>query len=269
MKSWIIQRNEVRFGDCIGKGSYGFVYEATWKEKKVAVKACLGNLVESDSTDSREIKILASLPNHANVIKFLGVGVWNDPECTYIFTDLATEGSLHRYLHVRKNIPSPQQSLGWALQIAKGMQHLHSENVVHRDLKSTNILLTSDLVAKVCDFGTARILAKTSTTEQRGTCAWMAPEIHEGSKPINKMCDVFSYGMVLYEIYSGKIPYDTLCSTMIGAAVLKGERPPIPDTLPQFLHSLLQACWQKEPNKRPAFKDIVRAIQTESYDSCA
>ena len=148
------------------------------------------------------------------------------------------------------------------------MQHLHNNNVVHRDLKSGNILLSFGLFAKVCDFGTARTMAKTAVTSQKGTYRWMAPEIVEDVEAnINKMCDVFSYGMVLYEIYACKIPYAEIPgNARVGMAVLQGKRPPIPTTLPPFLHPLLKACWEEDPKDRPQFEAIIMAIQTESYE---
>ena len=251
-------------GNLIGKGGFGAVFQAKWKKKKVAVKVCPGNLVHNLS---HEIEVLTSLPPHPHVITFFGVALSSDAVSTYIVTELAPHGSLYHYLHDKKEDPSPDQSLAWAQQIASGMQHLHSNDVVHRDLKSANILLVLGFLAKVCDFGTARSLVKTAKTTQKGTYRWMAPEIVEGVEAnINKMCDVFSYGMVLYEIFAHKIPYDDLrTDPLVGMAVMQGKRPPIPATLPPFLCPLLEACWNKDPSLRPEFKAIVVAIQTESY----
>ena len=261
----IIDINEVIMGEPIGQGGFGAVFEAKWKKKKVAVKVCLGNLLKNLS---REIEVLTSLPRHPNVLTFFGVAVSSDAVNTYIITEFAPNGSLHDYLHDKKEVPSPDQSLAWAQQIASGMQHLHNNNVVHRDLKSKNILLALGLLAKVCDFGTARTLAKTAVTTQKGTYRWMAPEIVEGVEAnINKMCDVFSYGMVLYEIFASKVPYDDLpTDALVGMAVLQEKLPSIPSTLPAYLCPLLKACWKKEPNQRPQFEDIIVAIQTESYE---
>ena len=252
-------------GKRLGKGAGGTVYEATWRRRTVAAKVCPGNLLEEFS---REIQILTSLPPHPNVLTFFGVALSSDTISTSIITELAPNGSLHDYLHVKNEVPSPDQSLAWAQQVASGMQHLHNNNVVHRDLKSGNILLAFGLLAKVCDFGTARTMAKTTMTNQAGTYRWMAPEVVEDVEAsINKMCDVFSYGMVLYEIFDCKIPYADLSSNArVGMAVLQGKRPPIPASLPPFLHPLLKACWEEDPNKRPQFGAIALAVQTGLFE---
>ena len=263
--STTIDINELKVGEPLGQGAYGAVFEAKWKKRKVAVKVCLGNLLKNLS---RELEVLTFLPPHSHVITFYGVTLSSDAVSTYIVSEYAPNGSLYDYLYVKEMKPSPDQSLGWAQQIASGMQHLHNNKVIHRDLKSGNILLASGLLAKVCDFGTARTLPKTAMTTQKGTYRWMAPEIVQGVQSrINKMCDVFSYGMVLYEIFAHKIPYDDLpTDPLVGIAVLQGKRPPVPATLPQFLHPLLKACWKEEPNQRPQFEAIIMAIQTESYE---
>ena len=236
----------------------------------MAAQVCLGNLVKEFSW---EIQILTSLPPHSHVLTFFGVALSSDAISTYIIAELAPNGSLHDYLHVKKEKHSPDQSIGWAQQIANGMQHLHSNNIVHCDLKGGNILLASGLLAKVCDFGTACSLTKTIVTNQGETFCWMAPEIVDDVEAsINKMCDVFSYGMVLYEISDHKIPYADLSSNArVGMAVLQGKCPLIPASLPPFLHSLLKACWEEDTNKRPQFGAIILAIQIgylNEHDLC-
>ena len=138
-------------GRLLGEGGFGSVYKAKWKKMVVTAKVCRGNLLKGYLE-----KLKFSLPFHPV------------PMCSHFLVQLsallAPNGSLFDYLHQRKDVPSPDQSLAWAQQIASGMQHLHNNNVVHHDLKSGNVLLGLGLVAKVCDFGTARTMAKTAKT---------------------------------------------------------------------------------------------------------
>ena len=265
--SHIIKRDDIIIGERIGRGGYGTVFQAMWKKKKVAVKVCSGNFLEQGGA---EVDILASLPSHPNVITFFGVAVSEDEISSLIVTELAVGGSLYSCLHGKKReIPTTDQSLGWAFQIASGMEYLHSHNVIHRDLKSANILLSRGKQAMICDFGTARQLSETCLyTEQAGTYRWMAPEVaQECYAKISNKCDVFSYGMVLYEIYTLELPFGDIPSdVMVCCAIMDGKRPPVPQKLPPFLHLLLQECWNKEPTQRPSFKMIIMTIQTESYE---
>lgn len=256
--------SDIKVGERIGQGVFGVVYEAKWKEKHVAVKVCSGNLIENFPP---EVAILAYLPPHPYVMMFFGLALSDDKISTLIVTELATHGSLFNYLHVKKEVPSADQRLAWALQVASGMAHLHTHNVIHRDLKSGNILLSLGKVAKVCDFGTARHLAQTTKqTNMAGTYRWMSPEVMEDVEAhINNKCDVFSYGMVLYEIFAGDIPYAGIPDAVVGGVVLDGKRPPVPNAVPQFLRPFLLCCWEYDSKKRPTFQDIVVAIQTGSY----
>ena len=250
-------------GNCIGQGWFGSVYEAKWNKKTVAAKMYPGDLLQNPSP---EIKIFASLPLHPHVLTFFGVAPSSDAISTCIITELTPNGSLHNYLHIKKEEPSHDQSLTWAQQISSGMLHLHNHNVVHCNLKSAKVLLGHNLVAKLHDFSCAHNLTTTTImSKQVGTHRWMAPEILKDMKPtVTKACDVFSYGMVLYEIFARKIPYDDLPSNAsVGIAVLMGKRPPIPATVPPFLQSVLETCWKEDPKQRPPFETIVVAIQRE------
>ena len=265
----MIDRKEIVVGDKIGQGAFGAVYEAKWMKKKVAVKVCSGNVLDQSGA-TREVEILASLPPHPNVLTFFGVSLSEDKISSLIVTELAIGGSLYTCLHGReRKEPSADQSIAWAIQIADGMEHLHSHNIIHRDLKSHNVLLLPGKVANICDFGTARQLAQTCVqTNQAGTHRWMAPEIAEYVEAkISNKCDIFSYGMILYEIFALKVPFAHIPGdARVSNAIIEGERPSVPDKLPPFLVPVLLDCWKKEPSQRPSFKSIVMTLKTESYE---
>ena len=254
----LIKRSDIKVVEFIGQGGYGTVHKAMWKEKKVAVKVCTGNLLKQKKT-AQEVRILASLPSHPNIITFFGVAVSEDEISSLIVTDLAAGGSLYTRLHGKeREIPTATQSLGWAIQIARGMKHLHYYNVIHRDLKSSNILLSH---------GYAKI-KKPISEVHTGQTNWMAPEVIDIScTKITNKCDVFSYGMILYEIYALELPFKDISNdARVSRAIMDGKRPSVPEKLPSFLHPLLQDCWDKEPAQRPSFKTIVLTVQTEFYE---
>lgn len=244
----------------LGKGGYGDVYEGKWKKddwKRVAVKVMRSS---ARAMLLREIQIWGSLPSHPNVTTFFGVAY--SKFNVFLVSELAANGSLFDYLHIEKNAPSDSQSLAWASEVAHGMKHLHDNNVIHHDLKSANVLLTSGWVAKLCDFGTARELTHTTTTEYAGTYRWMSPEIMRSAEArINKKCDLYSYGMIIFELFAHEIPYADLDDDIeVLMGVTGGKRPLIPPTLPSYLHDLLRRCWEEDPHLRPTFNDFVNKI---------
>ena len=261
MQVVIIDLSDLDIGDRkLGKGGFGEVYEGNWKKnggKKVAVK-----VIRSSATGQlqREIQVWNSLPSHPHIVTLFGVACTKF--MTYIVTEIAVKGSLFDYLHSEMKKPSVDLSLAWASDVAHGMKFLHDHDVIHRDLNSANVLLTNGWVAKLCDFGTARELTHTTTTEHAGTFRWMPPEIMRAAHArINKKCDLFSYGMILFELFAHKKPYaNTGGDVEVATKVLAGKRPPVPSSLPRYLHKLLKKCWKEDPHQRPNFDDFVDKI---------
>ncbi|KAH8410505.1 hypothetical protein KR215_010381, partial [Drosophila sulfurigaster] len=182
-----------------------------------------------DLTIEKEFGLL-SLANHDNIVRFLGITKDGDNR-TVMVMEYAACGSLHNMLHnngislayTRRN------GVGWMLQCAKGVEYLHkfSPKILHRDLKPQNLLLFNDCrTLKICDFGTAKELA-TKMSNGVGTARYMAPEIVEGSKYTEK-CDVYSFGIILWEVISRKKPFYNLenkTSYFILNKVIEGKIP--------------------------------------------
>ena len=143
------------------------------------------------------------------------------------------------------------------------MAYLHSGNppVLHRDLKSANLLLDESYTAKVCDFGLSRLKEQErSMTGNCGTVQWMAPEVL-ANMSYNEKADVYSFGIILWELLSRECPFDGMSPIQCALAVLnRDKRPDIPKWCPPCLHALIKSCVKKEPDQRPSFVQIILAL---------
>lgn len=177
-KDWEIDIKDIEFGQRIGIGSYGEVYRGKWRGTEVAIKRFLEQKLSiSTVRDFRlEVSLLSKL-RHPNIVLFLGAVI--TPPQLAIITSYISRGSLFRLLHRTRTDIDPKRRLGFALDIAKGVNHLHSCSppIVHRDLKSPNLLVDKDWSVKVCDFGLSQVKHATFLTSKShgGTPEWMAP----------------------------------------------------------------------------------------------
>ncbi|RVE46051.1 hypothetical protein evm_009331 [Chilo suppressalis] len=178
-------------------------------------------------------------------------------------------GPLFEFLHSGACF-APKQILKWAKEIAHGMTYLHNHKIIHRDLKSPNILIADNLVVKVSDFGTSREWNDVSTIMSfTGTVAWMAPEVirHE---PCSERVDVWSYGVVLWELLTQEVPYKNLETHAIMWGVGTDTISlPVPTTCPESVQLLLNQCWNRVPRNRPPFKIIAAHLEIAGDDLCS
>ncbi|PIO76883.1 kinase domain protein [Teladorsagia circumcincta] len=148
----------------------------------------------------------------------------------------------------------------WSRQIAEGMEYLHKNKVIHRDLKSPNILFDEEGVVKICDFGTSHQQKKQNSTVMSfcGTVSWMAPEVIK-KQPCCEKVDVYSYGVVLWELVTREQPYKNINQMAIIYGVGSNNLSlPIPDSAPDGLKMLMRQCWSTTPRNRPSFTQCLK-----------
>jgi len=134
----------------------------------------------------------------------------------------------------------------------------HESGLIHRDLKSPNILFSQSFKIKLCDFGLSRI-ASSEMTNNIGTIAWIAPEMFT-NKSYTQKVDVYSFGIILWELHARRHPFDNIPTISIPISVTRGERPEIPKECPPKYRTLIKKCWNKKNNKRPNFTDITKRL---------
>ncbi|KAK2404449.1 ACT protein tyrosine kinase family protein [Trifolium repens] len=252
---WEIDRRSLKIGEKIASGSCGDLYHGVYLGEDVAVKVLkseqLNDALEDEFT--QEVAILRQV-RHKNVVRFIGACT-NCPHLC-IVTEYMTGGSLYDYLHKNRNVLELSQLLKFAIDVCKGMEYLHGNNIIHRDLKTANLLMDAHNVVKVADFGVARFLIQGGVmTAETGTYRWMAPEVIN-HQPYDQKADVFSFSIVLWELVTAKVPYDTMTPLQAALGVRQGLRPELPKHGPPKLLDLMQRCWEAVPSSRPSFNEI-------------
>ncbi|CAA7410771.1 unnamed protein product [Spirodela intermedia] len=258
---WEVDVKLLKFGRKLASGSYGDLYRGTYCNQDVTIKVLNPEhlTAEMQREFAQEVYIMRKV-RHKNVVQFIGA-------CTrfpnmLIVTEFMSGGSLHDFLHKENGMFKLPVLLRVALDISKGMNYLHQSNIIHRDLKSANLLMDENEVVKVADFGVARVKAEPGVmTSETGTYRWMAPEVIE-HRPYDQKADVFSFGIVLWELLTGKLPYENLTPLQAAVGVVqKGLRPSIPESTHPRLAALLERCWHQDPSERPEFSEILDALR--------
>lgn len=272
LSDFLIDRDNYIKGEELGHGGYGVVYLCIDKQtnEQVAIKELHLETLKGKQLKSfcREIRVLA-VASHPFLVRF--IGFTTEPPY-WIVTEYASSGSLFHKLHKKNNAANVEQLTGSsktqiAMGIAGGMARLHELNVIHRDLKTLNVLLDSKFLPKICDYGIARFLGDNETglvTKKVGTPAWMAPELFQESVYTNKV-DVYSYGIMLWEMLSGNVPYKgKKPAEVMQSVVMRDERPPLSPLAPNKLKNLIIMCWNKDAKMRPTFAKIYELFASKT-----
>ncbi|KAI3755981.1 hypothetical protein L1987_55792 [Smallanthus sonchifolius] len=263
----------------LGSGTFGTVYHGKWRGTDVAIKRIKKSCFAGRSSEQerltnefwREADILSKL-HHPNVVAFYGV-VRDGPGGTLAtVTEFMVDGSLRRVLLRKDRHLDHRKKLIIAMDAAFGMEYLHSKNIVHFDIKCDNLLVNmkdpSRPICKVGDFGLSKIKRNTLVSGGvRGTLPWMAPELLNGSSnKVSEKVDVFSFGIVLWEILTCEEPYANMhYGAIIGGIVNNTLRPPIPKGCDGEWRRLMEQCWAPNPMVRPSFTEITGRLRVMSH----
>ncbi|KAJ3596472.1 hypothetical protein NHX12_002879 [Muraenolepis orangiensis] len=245
---WALNREELQLYDSIGKGEFGDVILGDYRGSKVAVKC-----IKHDATAQAfvaEASVMTQL-RHNNLVQLLGVIL--EKGSLFIVTEFMTKGSLVDYLRSRGRIVLDGHSLlKFSLDVSAAMEYLEVNNFVHRDLAARNVLVSDDNVAKVSDFGMTKEACSTQDMA-KFPIKWTAPEALR-DKLFSTKSDVWSYGVLLWEIYSfGRVPYPKIPLKDMVSHVEKGYKMESPDGCPAVVYNTMKLCWSLDPCTRPTF----------------
>uniref|UniRef100_A0A3B3U1F4 receptor protein-tyrosine kinase n=1 Tax=Poecilia latipinna TaxID=48699 RepID=A0A3B3U1F4_9TELE len=265
-----IDVSTVKIEEVIGAGEFGEVYKGRLKlpgkrEIYVAIKTLKAGYVEKQRRDFLSEASIMGQFDHPNIIRLEGVVTKSRP--VMIVTEFMENGALDSFLRQNDGQFTVIQLVGMLRGISAGMKYLSEMNYVHRDLAARNILVNSNLVCKVSDFGLSRYLQEdtsdpsyTSSLGGKIPVRWTAPEAIAYRK-FTSASDVWSYGIVMWEVMSyGERPYWDMSNQDVINAIEQDYRLPPPMDCPSALHQLMLDCWQKDRNVRPRFADIVSTL---------
>ncbi|XP_050288378.1 serine/threonine/tyrosine-protein kinase HT1 [Quercus robur] len=269
-EEWTADLSQLFIGNKFASGAHSRIYRGIYKQRAVAVKMVrIPNQADTRAFLEQQFKSEVALLSrlfHPNIVQF--IAACQKPPVYCIITEYMSQGTLRMYLNKKEPYSlSTETILRLALDISRGMEYLHSQGVIHRDLKSNNLLLNDEMRVKVADFGTSCLETQSQETKgNKGTYRWMAPEMMK-EKPYTRKVDVYSFGIVLWELTTALLPFQGMTPVQAAFAVAdKNERPPLPASCPPALAHLIKRCWAANPSKRPDFSDIVSTL--EKYDEC-
>jgi len=273
---YVLDEDDLQLEEKIGEGGTSLVFRGRYLDRAVAIKQMVGDpnhmSPKAQVNFDRELTILQRV-RHPNLVEFLGI-VAEQRRVSFVM-EFCEGGTVFDLLHNSGLVLSWEQKRKCASDVGSAMQYLHCLNppIVHRDLKSLNLLLRrpvlSDVdvpVAKVSDFGLSKVLNATEAqgcmTKNAGTFHWMAPEVFT-SNFYDRKVDIYSYAMILYEILCQAIPFANVNGPRLGLMIIKGQRPDLSRVsadCPPYLRDLMVACWAKLPDDRPDFNCVVETL---------
>ncbi|KAJ8249571.1 hypothetical protein COCON_G00227870 [Conger conger] len=266
---WEIPEGQITLGQRIGSGSFGTVYKGKW-HGDVAVKMLNVTAPTPQQLQAfkNEVGVLRKT-RHVNILLFMGYTT--KPQLA-IVTQWCEGSSLYHHLHIIETKFEMIKLIDIARQTAQGMDYLHAKSIIHRDLKSNNIFLHEDLTVKIGDFGLATVKSRWSGSHQfqqlSGSILWMAPEVIrlQDKSPYSFQSDVYAFGVVLYELMSGALPYSNINNRdqiifMVGRGYLSPDLSRVRSNCPKAMKRLMAECLKKKREERPLFPQILASVE--------
>jgi serine/threonine protein kinase len=244
----------------IGHGATSEVYSGRYRTKLVAIKLSNPPEITEEAIDVfvAEAKIASSL-DHPNIVKFIGICV-RPPQIAMVF-EFCEGGNLKSNLQKNAAKWTPVRRIKACLDACNGVEAFHAQGLIHRDLKADNFFVGRKQIVKLGDFGeSTQKRTKESTSTRRmsilGTVAFMAPELIAAERHYTEAIDVYALAITMWEIWTGKDPYEELNTFDIYSKVAEGTRPALPADCPPGFHAVLEAGWRASPAERPSSKQM-------------
>jgi len=255
--------SELQFVEHLGSGEFGQVFRGYYRGQEVAIKqlywdnTVLPEVIIQDLT--REIESFRHL-RHKRLVSFIGACLEIPHLC--LVTEYMPGGSLHHLLHVRKLRLPLLHCINMCLQLADGVMYLHQQApvVVHRDLKSLNVVLDLNLNLKLCDFGLTESMDRTHITKKNngGSPRYMAPELFDSKSKITEKVDIWSMGCIFTEIFGGPLPYEGIntLADLTREMLVHRRMPVIPSSLPEQVQNIIRSCYNFDSRLRPSARQV-------------
>ncbi|XP_048736746.2 uncharacterized protein LOC125651937 [Ostrea edulis] len=279
-EDWVIPHAAIVLESLLTSGRFADIYKVRYNPKKGSPgDMFVAKLLKSGYTDEDQMSMRAKINyyvkkvgEHPNILRFVGAAVDDLTLGPYMVLELCELGQLSTWLQKEKdkaNEDTSEQLCRISYGISKGMFHLETRKLVHRRLAARNVLLTGELEPKIygfCPQNEAEADEKDNDGDvkedkERIPVKWTAPECLESMRKATPKSDVWSYGVVLWEIFSfGEVPYPGIRSRDVQAHLRNGNRMNRPEFANEFYYNLMTQCWQRKRDRRPSFKDITADI---------
>lgn len=267
----VLNHAEIEVGYVVGEGSFGKVQMGLWRGTKVALKYVKLNNQESSNGIQQfycEVQTMEKVCNHAHIVQFIGIVLLPFRSIVSVYY---TNGSLYDLLFNTKKTLVASLIFQYALETALGMHHLHMEDILHGDLATRNLLIDDTNHIRITDFGFSRNKAKITNSNnsinELIAIRWAAPEVLQ-TGTFSEMSDVFSFGVVLYEMFAVKIPWVDYNISEVMTKVCSGERMIVPDSVSSLAVRLMAQCWHPAAASRINFLDIITVLKEALAAEC-